>query len=131
MDEAANGTKNIRYSLSSSNVTGATPLVSALSSVKSYLDTNKTNDSYRSCRQKFVILVTDGADTMSCGGAGYDTQSDQYKRRRASVTAAKALADAGYKVFVIGMGSSMPDVPEEHPQLDGLLGRDGQPAGPE
>ncbi len=108
VDEAANGTNNIRYSMSSSSVTGATPLVMALSSVKSYLDTNKTNDSYRSCRQKFVILVTDGADTMNCGGAGYDTQSDQYKRRRASVTAAKALADAGYKVFVIGMGSSMP-----------------------
>jgi type IV pilus assembly protein PilY1 len=108
VNQSANGTKNIRYSLSSSSVTGATPLVTALSSVKSYLDTNKTNDSYRSCRQKFVILVTDGADTMNCGGAGYDTQSDQYKRRRASVTAAKALADAGYKVFVIGMGSNMP-----------------------
>jgi len=108
VNQSANGTKNIRYSLSFSSVTGATPLVTALSSVKSYLDTNKTNDSYRSCRQKFVILVTDGADTMNCGGAGYDTQSDQYKRRRASVTAAKALADAGYKVFVIGMGSSMP-----------------------
>jgi hypothetical protein len=109
VDQAANGTKNIRYALSSSSVTGATPLVTALSSVKSYLDANKANDSYRSCRQKFAILVTDGADTMSCGGAGNDTQDDQYKRRRDSVLAAKALADAGYKVFVIGMGSSMPD----------------------
>jgi len=109
LNQAASGTKNIRYSLSSSSVTGATPLVTALSGVKSYLDTNKTNDSYRSCRQKFVILISDGADTMSCGGAGYDTQDDQYKRRRASVLAARALADAGYKVFVIGMGSSMPD----------------------
>ena len=109
VDEAANGTQNIRYSMSSSNVSGATPLVSALSGVKSYLDTHKTTDSYQSCRQKFVILVSDGADTVSCSGAGYDTQADQYKRRRDSVLAAKALADAGYKVFVIGMGSSMPD----------------------
>ena len=77
--------------------------------MKGYLDTHKTTDAYQSCRQKFVILVSDGADTMSCGGAGYDTQSDQYKRRRDSVMAAKALADAGYKVFVIGMGSNMPD----------------------
>ncbi len=46
---------------------------------------------------------------MNCSGAGYDTQADQYKRRRDSVLAAKALADAGYKVFVIGMGSNMPD----------------------
>jgi hypothetical protein len=109
VDEAANGTKNIRYSMSSSNVSGATPLVLALSGVKSYLDTHKTTDSYQSCRQKFVILISDGADTVSCSGAGYDTQADQYKRRRDSVLAAKALADAGYKVFVIGMGSSMPE----------------------
>ena len=95
--------------MSSSNVSGATPLVLALSGVKSYLDTHKATDSYQSCRQKFVILVSDGADTMSCSGAGYDTQADQYKRRRDSVLAAKALADAGYKVFVIGMGSNMPD----------------------
>jgi Tfp pilus tip-associated adhesin PilY1 len=46
---------------------------------------------------------------MYCGGTGYETQTDQYKRRRESVLAAKALADAGYKVFVIGMGSNMPD----------------------
>jgi len=108
VNQSASGTKNIRSSLSASNVTGATPLVTALSSVKSYLDANKAVDPYRSCRQKFVILVTDGADTMSCGGSGTDTQADQYKRRRASVLAAKALADAGYKVFVIGMGSNMP-----------------------
>ncbi len=102
-------TSSINYWMTYSNVVGATPLVSALSGVKNYLDTNKTADAYRSCRQKFVILVSDGADTMSCGGSGYDTQSDQYKRRRESVLAAKALAEAGYKVFIIGMGSNMPD----------------------
>jgi type IV pilus assembly protein PilY1 len=102
-------TRNIRYWMRSAQVTGATPLVTALTSVKTYLDTNKAADTYKSCRQKFVILVTDGADTISCSGSGSDTQSDQYKRRRASVVAAKTLADAGYKVFVIGMGSNMPD----------------------
>ena len=68
--------------MSYSNVIGATPLVTGLASVKAYLDTHKANDTYKSCRQKFVILVSDGADTTSCGGAGYDTQADQYKRRR-------------------------------------------------
>jgi hypothetical protein len=102
-------TRNIRYWMRSAQVTGATPIVTAMSSVKTYLDTHKAADTYKSCRQKFVILVTDGADTMSCSGSGSDTQSDQYKRRRASVVAAKALADAGYRVFVIGMGSNMPD----------------------
>ncbi len=81
--------------MSYSNVVGATPLVLGLAGVKTYLDTHKTADAYKCCRQKFVILVSDGADTTSCGGAGYDTQADQYKRRRESVLAAKALADAG------------------------------------
>ena len=97
---------SINYWMNYSNVVGATPLVMGLAGVKAYLDTDKANDAYRSCRQKFVILVSDGADTMSCSGAGYDTQSDQYKRRREAVLATKALADAGYKVFVIGMGGS-------------------------
>jgi Tfp pilus tip-associated adhesin PilY1 len=106
---SSSDTSHIRYWAQDDQVSGATPLVTALSSVKTYLDTNKAADTYKSCRQKFVILISDGADTMSCSGEGNDTQSDQYKRRRASVLAAKALADAGYKVFVIGMGSNMPD----------------------
>jgi hypothetical protein len=106
IDQASGDSSNIRYWMSYSNVVGATPLVTGLASVKAYLDTHKANDTYKSCRQKFVILVSDGADTTSCGGAGYDTQADQYKRRREAVLATKALADAGYKVFVIGMGGS-------------------------
>ena len=106
VDQSSGDSSNIRYWMSYSNVVGATPLVTGLAGVKAYLDTHKANDAYKSCRQKFVILVSDGADTTSCGGAGYDTQADQYKRRREAVLATKALADAGYKVFVIGMGGS-------------------------
>ena len=109
VNQASGDALSINYWMSYSNVVGATPLVSGLAGVKAYLDTDKANDAYKSCRQKFVILVSDGADTTFCGGAGYDTQTDQYKRRRESVLATKALADAGYKVFVIGMGSNMPD----------------------
>jgi hypothetical protein len=106
VDQASGDSSNIRYWMSYSKVVGATPLVMGLAGVKAYLDTHKAADVYKSCRQKFVILVSDGADTMYCGGAGYDTQADQYKRRREAVLATKALADAGYKVFVIGMGGS-------------------------
>jgi hypothetical protein len=109
VNQSSGDTSSINYWMTYSNVVGATPLVSGLSGVKAYLDTHKTTDAYQNCRQKFVILVSDGADTMYCGGTGYDTQADQYKRRRESVLAAKALADAGYKVFVIGMGSNMPN----------------------
>jgi Tfp pilus tip-associated adhesin PilY1 len=109
VNQASGDTLSVNYWMSYSNVVGATPLVSGLAGIKAYLDTHKANDAYQSCRQKFVILVSDGADTTFCGGTGYDTQTDQYKRRRESVLAAKALADAGYKVFVIGMGSNMPD----------------------
>ena len=41
-------------------------------------------------------------------GSGSETQTDQYKRRRESVAKAKALSDAGYKVFVVGFGAGMP-----------------------
>ena len=109
VNQASGDTLSVNYWMTYSNVVGATPLVSGFAGVKAYLDAHKAADAYQSCRQKFVILVSDGADTMYCGGTGYETQTDQYKRRRESVLAAKALADAGYKVFVIGMGSNMPD----------------------
>ena len=86
-----------------------TPLVSALYEAKLYLDANKASDNAAGCRQKFAILITDGVDTYGCSGDGTETQSDMYKRRRESVAKAKALADAGYRVFVIGFGSAMPD----------------------
>jgi len=88
---------------------GGTPLAAALHEAKLYLNANKDSDSSKNCRQKFVILVTDGADTFACSGNGSESQSDQYKRRKSTVAKAKALADAGYKVFVIGFGEGMPD----------------------
>ncbi len=94
--------------LSMESAGGSTPLNFALNEIKTYLNTNKAADASRSCRQKFVILISDGADTLSCGGLGTETAVDMYKRRRLSVTRVKALADAGYKVFVIGFGANMP-----------------------
>ncbi len=84
-----------------------TAIALALEEVKTYLNDHKAADTYKACRQKFVILVTDGGDTKYCDGNGDGNQPDQYKRRRASVLRAKELADAGYKVFVIGLSSAL------------------------
>lgn len=96
-------------SVSGESANGGTPLASALNEAKLYLDASKTGDTAAACRQKFAILITDGADTYACSGNGSEDQSDMYKRRRESVAKAKALADAGYKVFVVGFGAGMPD----------------------
>ena len=87
---------------------GGTALVAALDEALLYYEDQKSKDPARACRQKFVILISDGADTFACGGSGNDEQTTQYKRRRESVLKAKALADAGYKVFVVGFGHAMP-----------------------
>jgi hypothetical protein len=111
MDEAppSNDTNNIRFLLQETNVSGATPLVVSLQALKNDLDADRKKDPYQRCRQKFVILITDGADTMYCSGTGSENQPDMHRRRKASVLAAKALAAAGYRVFVIGLGGNMPE----------------------
>jgi Tfp pilus tip-associated adhesin PilY1 len=95
--------------VSTETAVGGTHLAAALDEAKLYLDDNKNADTNAACRKKFVILLTDGEDTLACSGDGTEDQSDQYKRRRESVAYAKKLADAGYKVFVIGFGQNMPD----------------------
>jgi len=103
-------------SISGERASGGTHLAVALKEAKLYLDAHKAADPSRDCRKKFVILITDGADTYACSGNGYECQDHQYKRRRAVVNAAKALYNDGdtdtsdnYKVFVIGFGAAMPD----------------------
>lgn len=95
-------------SVSSATASGGTPLAGAMNEAKLYLDYHKSSDNAAACRQKFVIMITDGSDTYACSGTGAEDQSDMYKRRRETVAKAKALADAGYKVFVIGFGAAMP-----------------------
>jgi len=99
---------NVSGSVSGESANGGTALASGLKEAKLYLDAHKAGDAARDCRQKFVIVISDGADTYACSGDGSETQTSQYKRRRESVAAIKALADAGYRVFVIGFGSGMP-----------------------
>jgi len=95
---------------------GGTPLASALNEAKLYLDANKAGDAAKDCRKKFLIVISDGSDTYACGGDGMECKnsgdsanySRRFKGRRNVVAQTKALADAGYKVFVIGFGSVMP-----------------------
>ncbi len=103
------------YCINGESALGGTPLGSALRKAKVYLDAHKTADTAKDCRKKFVIFITDGADTFSCGGPGYECSDDgwnysaqRYKQRREAVARAKAAADAGYKVFVVGFGAAMP-----------------------
>ncbi|HOJ52414.1 MAG TPA: PilC/PilY family type IV pilus protein [Syntrophales bacterium] len=97
------------YAIGCESASGGTPLASALAEAKIYLDAHKAADPAKNCRHKFVILVTDGADTFACSGSGAECQNLMYKRRREVVARAKALADAGYRVFVIGFGAAMPN----------------------
>ena len=95
-------------SVTDESASGGTPLASALNEAKLYLNSHKDADGAKACRQKYVILVTDGQDTYACNGNGIETQPDMYKRRKATVAKARALRDAGYKVYVIGFGAAMP-----------------------
>ena len=99
---------SINTSVNGESASGGTPLISAMREAKLYLDDHKAADSSRNCRQKFVILITDGSDTYGCDGDGSECDNDRYKNRREAVAKAKALGDAGYKVFVIGFGAAMP-----------------------
>ena len=85
-----------------------TALASALSKAKTYYDQTKLNDNAAACRQKFAILMTDGEDSVACGGPVTPPNVNDYKRRRETVAKAKALANAGYLVFVVGFGGDMP-----------------------
>lgn len=102
-------------SIASESATNGTPLAAALNEAKYYLDYTKNSDTYAACRQKFVILITDGADTFACPGThnktyqdGSETNQYQYMGRRETVARARELANAGYYVFVVGFGSNMP-----------------------
>jgi PilY1 beta-propeller domain len=87
---------------------GGTPLVFALNETRLYFDASKSGDTAAACRKKFALLITDGEDTLACGGSGSVNQRGDYKRRRETVAKTKALVDAGYNVFVVGFGGNMP-----------------------
>ena len=88
-----------------SSASGGTPLANALREAKSYLDYHKALDASATCRQKSIIVVTDGADTYSCSGDGSNTNLAQ---RISPIYNAQKAAAANYKVYVVGFGAAMP-----------------------
>ena len=114
-DEIGSSYSDIWSHVKSENISGLqsgfTPIAAALEKAKNYFE--QYNHSAKACAEKYVILVTDGNDTLSCDGmrgieaSHAEHQKDQYKRRRASVAAAKSLAEAGIKVFVVGFSGGL------------------------
>ena len=90
---------------------GFTSIAAALQNAKIYFE--RYDYPGKRCAGKYVLLITDGNDTLACNGMkGVDPQHaehqrDQYKRRRASVEAVKALAATGIRVFVVGFGGDL------------------------
>jgi type IV pilus assembly protein PilY1 len=107
-DTSCTQSSSASNSVSGETAFGGTPLAAALNEGLLYFNNSKNGDPAVACRQKFAILVTDGSDTYACTGNGTETQTDQYKRRRETVAKARALANAGYYVFVVGFGADMP-----------------------
>ena len=123
--------------VSSADAAGATPLAFALSNVmgntnttaKSTIDTYRANDTFSACRNNYVILITDGADTLACPnvpagsnactasdgstgecGSGFEDYVHDYPRRRATVASTYNLAQDNIKTFVIGFGGMSPNL---------------------
>lgn len=86
-------------------VSGGTPLGNAIAQGTTYLSYQKTLDTSATCRNKSIILITDGADTFSCNGDGSSTNAPQ---RRSPVYYASAAKALGFSVFVVGFGTGMP-----------------------
>lgn len=100
---------------------GGTNTVQALGAAKTYLDGFNSGDD--ACRKKYVVLITDGTDNKgfyssvgACGpasegvsGTGKDCDEKMtHKWRREMVLKVKELADAGYRVYVVGFATGLP-----------------------
>ncbi len=85
---------------------GTTPIAGSLTDARSYLETVRGTDGASSCRPYRVILITDGQET--CGGD--------------PVSAAGALAGAGFPTYVIGFAT--PD-PAARANLDAIASAGG------
>ncbi|MFZ3089486.1 MAG: PilC/PilY family type IV pilus protein [Nitrospirota bacterium] len=100
--------------INSLTIGGYTPLGTALSEALQYFQNAPavTGDGCITCRKNYVVLVTDGADTVTCTAG-----SESADNRRATVYAARALrngpdgiadTDDDIPVFIVGFGGALP-----------------------
>lgn len=103
-------------SLNAENFITGTPLNYALNEARVYLDYSKNHywdysqskeivDPAINCRPKYVIQLSDGEDSVTrCPDInGIYKLATILQSRKGTITMVKAVADAGYKVFVFGM----------------------------
>ncbi|MGQ9645247.1 MAG: pilus assembly protein [Thermodesulfobacteriota bacterium] len=87
-----------------------TPLAATLVEAKRYFaEYVNPQDDAIACRGKYIIFITDGSDTVSCGGDGSEDAPGMWRRRMLTVQRAKEAFEAGIKVFAVGFGGDMPD----------------------
>ncbi len=109
---SCSATDPARECIAGYGISGGTPIGDSLNESKKFLDYHRGLDAAASCRNKSIILITDGEDTFSCpGSGGYSCGNGSTTctaQRRAPVYWAKKAAEAGYKVYVVGFGGDMP-----------------------
>jgi len=89
---------------------GRTPLVATLSEAKTYfVNTVNPNDTLLACRTKYVIFITDGGDTLACGGYPTPYWTTDFRMRMKTILKSKELYDAGVKVLWVGFAGNMPE----------------------
>jgi hypothetical protein len=90
--------------------TGLTPLALSIDEARLYLDDSWGKNQYENCPDKYILLVTDGWDTVTCADWSDETL---YKNRKATVKAALRARmegkNGGYRTFVIGFGAGFPE----------------------
>ncbi|HJX14379.1 MAG TPA: hypothetical protein VJ386_01515, partial [Candidatus Deferrimicrobiaceae bacterium] len=117
-----------------------TPMARSLDAAKTYFTTAAAGDPAVACRKKFIVLVTDGEDTVALGGTGglptyYPAANygninffnangipgsgneGQIARNSESILQAKLLADNGISLFVVGVGMLVDNAGSDRPHL--------------
>lgn len=115
-----------------------TPMARAVQAARTYFNIAAAGDSAADCRKKFVILVTDGEDTVDSNGTGSaefypwgnygnlnvfnadgiaGTHTGQKARNYEGILQAKLLGDSGVTLYVVGVGMLRDDSGMDRPHL--------------
>jgi len=111
----------------------STPMARSLEAARGrFFPIAATGDGSAACRRKFVVLITDGEDTIANGGSGsvptyysgstfnpngVSGNTGQIARNTESISQAKLLADANVTLFVVGVGMKKDSSGNDAPHL--------------